>query len=228
MAYNPHYYQLRGFQLERMLEIVRGNEHAAPGGVVFYGDSLTEFCDVERWYPGVGAHNCGIGGGTSQELLWMVDEGVIRYRPRAVVIMVGTNDMGNTLMASPKDIAFNIREIVSMILGGLPRCRVLVCSPTPCIERIEGSASGKEVLRSNALLRMVLPQCRDMIRDARVRFLDVMPAFYAEDGSLCEELFREGDGLHIDDEGYRALAGEVRPVLEEMLAEGDPSASNDE
>ena len=30
MAYNPRYYQLRGFQLERMLEIARGNEAAAP------------------------------------------------------------------------------------------------------------------------------------------------------------------------------------------------------
>lgn len=221
MEYNPRYYQMREFQLERMLAIVRANQDAKPGGVVFFGDSLTEFCDVERWYPGIGAYNCGIGGGTSQELLWMVDEGVVKYRPRAVVIMVGTNDMGNTLMGSPKDIAFNIREIVEMILGCLPACRVLVCSPTPCIERLEGRASGKDVLRSNDLLGRVLPQCRDMIRDERVAFVDVTPAFFDESGRQREELYREGDGLHINDEGYRALSGVVRPALIELLAKTD-------
>ena len=35
MIYNPHYYQLREGQLERMLTIVRGNRGTEPGGVVF-------------------------------------------------------------------------------------------------------------------------------------------------------------------------------------------------
>lgn len=45
--------------------------------------------------------------------------------------------------------------------------------------------------------------------------------FFDEDGRQREELYREGDGLHINDEGYRALTGIVRPALEELLAKKD-------
>ena len=38
MEYNPRYYQMREFQLERMLAIVRANQDAKPGGVVSFGD----------------------------------------------------------------------------------------------------------------------------------------------------------------------------------------------
>ena len=56
MAYNPRFFQLRRPQLERMLEIACGTEAASPGGVVFYGDSLTQLFPVERLFselPGI-------------------------------------------------------------------------------------------------------------------------------------------------------------------------------
>ena len=45
-------------------------------------------------------------------LLNFIDEGVIKYQPKQVVIMIGTNDLGDTVMESPRDIALNVKEIV--------------------------------------------------------------------------------------------------------------------
>lgn len=83
LIYNPHLYHIRPFQLERMLAIAHAREEARAGGVVFYGDSLTEFYHVARCFPalaangGPGVYNAGIGGTTTEELLWYVDEAVI-------------------------------------------------------------------------------------------------------------------------------------------------------
>lgn len=43
-------------------------------------------------------------------LLHFVDEGVIKYQPKNVFIMIGTNDLGNTTMTSPREIALNVKK----------------------------------------------------------------------------------------------------------------------
>ena len=50
MVYDPHYFQLRETQLKRMLAIVEQTKDAQPGGVVFFGDSLTEIYPLEESY----------------------------------------------------------------------------------------------------------------------------------------------------------------------------------
>ena len=211
MAYNPCFFQLRGPQLERMLEIVRATDAAEPGGVVFYGDSLTQLFPVERLFPELpGVQNCGVAGAVSEELLWLADEAVIKRRPRLVVLMVGTNDLGNTVMASPRVVACNVRDLVDLVLGNLPEARVLLWSPLPCVEELDGYRA-KPCARSNDLLRMILGQERELIRDGRVSFLDVFDAFLDEQGRTRAELY--ADGLHLTEEGFRRLADLMRPSL---------------
>ena len=215
MAYNPRFFQLRAPQLERMLQIAHEAEAAEPGGVVFYGDSLTQLMPVGRLFSELpGVQDCGIAGAVSEELLWMADEAVIRRRPRLVVLMVGTNDLGNTVMASPRDVACNVRDLVDLILGNLPEARVLLWSPLPCVEEVDGYRA-KPCVRSNDLLRMVLPQERELIRDERVAFLDVFDAFLDERGRTRTELY--ADGLHLTGEGFALLADLMRPELARLL-----------
>ena len=84
MKYNPGYYQLREGQLRRILAIMEQTKTARPGGVVFFGDSLTECYPIERCFPEIeNKYNCGIGGAVAEELLWVVDEAVVKYDPRA-------------------------------------------------------------------------------------------------------------------------------------------------
>ena len=60
MKYNPCYYQLREGQLERMMTIVKQTKTALLGGVVFFGDSITEMYDLEKYFPQIKPiYNCG-------------------------------------------------------------------------------------------------------------------------------------------------------------------------
>ena len=215
MIYNPHYYQLREGQLERMLTIVRGNRGAEPGGVVFFGDSLTETYPVERCFPELPVkYNCGLGGATAEELLWIVDEGVIKYRPSLVVLMVGINDLGNTAMASPKEIACHVKELIDVICGNLPDVRVLLWSTLPCVEALR-SYHQVPGIRNNDLVRMIFDQERELVRDRNVTFVDVFPEFVDEQNEARTEYYR--DGLHLNDTGFDRLTELLAPEIHKLL-----------
>lgn len=215
MIYNPRYYQLREEQLERMLTIARQTKEARPGGVVFFGDSLTETYQIDQFYPELPVkYNCGIGGATAQELLWMVDEGVIKYQPKLVVMMVGINDLGNTVMCSPKEIAFHVKEIVDLICGNLPEAKVLLYSTLPCVEALRDY---KHVpgIRCNDLVEMIYAQEQEMIRDPQVTFVDVFHEFVDENKEALTDFYR--DGLHLNEQGFERLTALLKPKIHELL-----------
>ena len=144
MKYDTNKYQLRESVLKRMLQIISHQKYKGPAGTVFYGDSITEYFDLERFMPAIDhKYNCGIGGITSNMLLHFVDEGVLKYEPEQVFLMIGTNDLGNTLMLSPRDIALNVKELIEIIHYNLPHCKIHLLSCIPCIEDQHGYKSTK-------------------------------------------------------------------------------------
>ena len=48
MHYLTNYYQLREFVLIRMLEIIKQRYYAKENGVVFFGDSITQYWDLQE------------------------------------------------------------------------------------------------------------------------------------------------------------------------------------
>ncbi|MFV0392814.1 MAG: SGNH/GDSL hydrolase family protein, partial [Coprobacillaceae bacterium] len=163
MKYNPKYYQLRKGQLQRMLAIIEQQEKHIPNGVVFFGDSITEIYDVENYYPEIPhVYSCGIGGATAQELLWIVDEAVIKYQPKLVVLMIGVNDLGRTIMSSPKEVAYHVKELIDMITMNCPDTSILLVSTLPCNELLQ-SYHQVPGIRNNDLIEMIYTEYQDMI-----------------------------------------------------------------
>lgn len=209
MKYDTNYYQIRELILNRMLEIVRSHRYAEPGGTVFFGDSLTELCDLDKYYPEIkNKINSGICGITSDMLLHFIDEGVLKFYPSQVVIMVGTNDLGDTIGASPRDIALNVKEMVEIIHYNLPECKIFVCGCIPCLEKYHGYKVMKKGNRSNDALKMIFRELKNVIRYDFVRFINVYPALCNKKGEPIENIFV--DGLHINDEGYKLLSSIIK------------------
>lgn len=72
---------------------------------------------MDKYYPEIlNKYNCGLAGISSKILLNFIDEGVIKFKPNKVVIMIGTNDLGDTVMESPRDIALNVKEMVELTI----------------------------------------------------------------------------------------------------------------
>lgn len=215
MKYNPCYYQLREGQLERMLTIVRQTKNAQPNGVVFFGDSITEMYDLEKHFPHIKPiYNCGIGGATSNELLWMVDEAVVKYQPKVVVMMIGINDLGNTTMLSPKDIAVNVKNIIDLIRGNCPNTQIILMSTLPCIESLRDYHQVPGI-RCNDLVEMIYHQYQEMILDSQTTLLWTFQDFVDQKKEALVKFYQ--DGLHLNEEGYKHLTKILMPVLEKYL-----------
>ena len=89
MKFDTNIYQLRESVLKRMIQIIQQQRYIEENSIVFYGDSIIEYYDVEHIFRHLGpVYNCGIGGITSDMLLHFVDEGVIKYHPSQVFILV--------------------------------------------------------------------------------------------------------------------------------------------
>lgn len=212
MKYDTNVYQLREDCLTRMLEIISQQKSHRDGGTVFFGDSLTEFFDIEKYMGEIdNKYNCGIRGITSDMLLHFLDEGVIKYHPSQVFIMIGTNDLGNTIMASPRDIALNVKEMVEIIHYNLPNCRIHVLSCIPCLENLHGYKTTHKGIRSNDVLKMIFKEYKRVIPYEYVHMINVYPALCNKKGEPIENYYV--DGLHINDQGYQALSEEMKKNL---------------
>ena len=100
--------------------------------VVFVGDSITEgwqtlrqdFADLP-----VKVANRGIGGDTTPNLLYRLQDDVLDLHPRALVLMIGTNDLGEH--TAPSDIADNLRTLLRRIRAAYPHIPIAWCLVMP-------------------------------------------------------------------------------------------------
>jgi lysophospholipase L1-like esterase len=193
-------------------------ERAKQGGVnvLFLGDSITQAWSGpgktvwQKEYAPLGAANFGISADMTQSLLWRLADGELEgLRPRAIVLMIGTNNLksGPTRMA-PEDVAAGVKAVLGLLRDRLPEARVLLLGILPRQPQYPWMAA--TVRKMNGLLAALAD-------GRRVRFLDFSGRFLKADGTIEPKLMQK-DLLHLSPEGYRVWAEAMRPALGELLA----------
>jgi lysophospholipase L1-like esterase len=110
----------------------------APGEnrVVFMGDSITQGWKIEGpdgYFPGKPFINRGISGQTTPQMVVRFRQDVIALKPRAVVILGGTNDIaGNTGPETIEQIEGYIADMAE--LAAANHIRVVLCSILPAYD----------------------------------------------------------------------------------------------
>lgn len=217
MIYNPNFYQLRDYQIDTIAKIIRKNRNSKPGGVLFFGDSITEWYDIEKYYPNIKIkYNSGVAGSTSESLMWICDEAVIKYKPKVIVFLVGNNDLGNTNMRSPREIAMNVRNIFDLVSGNLKDIKIIHVSTLPCNEELQGETAGK-IMRSNKIIKTVNDEYLEMIKSFKnVIFINLFEKFIDKETNNIKENFSQ-DGLHLTKDGYDLLTEIIKPEIEKLI-----------
>ena len=90
---------------------VQNDQHA----VVFLGDSITQGWGDQMGgsFPGLKVANRGISGDTTRGVLIRLQEDVLSLNPRAVVLLIGTNDLEEH--ADPEIIAGNMKLFIAAL-----------------------------------------------------------------------------------------------------------------
>jgi lysophospholipase L1-like esterase/ketosteroid isomerase-like protein len=198
-------------------------EIAKKGGidVLFLGDSITDNWrkpeqGLPVWEKNFGmlhAANFGISGDRTQHVLWRMQNGELDgYKPRAVVLMIGTNNTGlERDKLTPRNTTEEVVDGVTAIVKGLttrwPDTKILFLAVFPRSEKPTDPAR----LQVDAVNRGLAK-----LHDGKhVFFLDIGQKFLAADGTLPKEIMP--DFLHPSTKGYEIWAEAIKQPLANLL-----------
>lgn len=167
--------------------------------VVFVGDSITHAAPWEEMFPSLPTRNRGIAGDTTTNVLDRLEQ-IISGKPRVVFLKIGTNDLTHGPDIR-QDSYRQYREIVARIRAGTPATTVYVQSILPRSGKFRDEVEGFN------------REIRKIASEMTVTYIDLYPAFLAEDGSIMDEF--SSDELHLNAVGYAKWQALLEPYMEE-------------
>jgi lysophospholipase L1-like esterase len=188
---------------ENLVTLAKGGE----ADIVFLGDSITAgWAQQKAWDESLrplGAVNFGIAGDSTEQVLWRIQHGELDpIRPRAFVLLIGTN---NLVAHSAAQIAEGITAIVRTLGEKVPDARILLMGLLPRGDALPASA----VSKIEDINRVI----SNLDNGDTVKYLDIGPKLLV-DGKISRELMP--DFLHLSARGYQVWADAVLPLLRDL------------
>ena len=175
----------------------------APGAVLFIGSSSIRFwTTLASDFPEVRTINRGFGGSEINDATYFADRIVAPYRPSAIVMYAGDNDIAAG--DSPDFVLKEFQDFVRKARALSPGVPIAFIAIKPSMAR-----------------KALLPQIRetnDRIRhwaatQKGVSYLDVVTPMLGADGQPQLKWFRD-DGLHMNRSGYELWISIVKPWVD--------------
>lgn len=184
--------------------------------LVFLGDSITAGWagnGKEVWAKSFSQYtpvNFGIGGDRTQHVLWRIQNGELDgIKPKAVVLMIGTNNSGSD---PAEGIAKGVTKIVETIREKQPQAKILLLAVFP---RGEKPSTPEKANPGRDKLKQVNEIISKLDDGKNIFYLDIGAKFMQPDGSLTKEIMP--DFLHLSPAGYQIWADAISPKLAELM-----------
>ena len=185
-------------------------KYKVPENIVFLGDSITDFYDVDKYFSHNNVVNSGISGNRTTDILDNMEERVYRYNPSKVFLLIGINDLAH--QTDKKEIINNIEEIIEEIKEKRPETEIYLESVYPINdsddEKIEHdklvNRRNEDVIEINKILKKYCEK-------NKIKYIDLYSKLIDKEGNLKIEYTKEG--LHISDEGYEFITKELEKYI---------------
>ena len=187
--------------------------------ILFLGDSITDLINVDddgngnpggkaafaKYFDGVKIANFGISGDTTQGVLWRLQNGEGKgHKPKAVMLLIGTNNTGG---ASGAEIAEGIGAIVLGLRNDFPDAKIMLMAIFP-----RGAGPNDSNRRKCEEANKIIAKLDD---GKHVFFTDINSKFLDDNGGLIG--FRTTDHLHPVEQGFEIWASSVAPTLKSWI-----------
>jgi lysophospholipase L1-like esterase len=175
-----------------------------PGVIVFTGSS-----SIVRWgtladdMKPLAIINRAFGGSQYTDVNQFAKRIVNVYRPSAVVVYAGDNDLAENSPKTPESVAGDVRQFVQIVRADLPDTWIYVLSIKPSKLR------WKQWPNMKAADQMIQEFLRTQ---QRAQYIDVATPMFDAQGNLPEDLF-VADGLHPTPKCYAIWTSIIKPVL---------------
>lgn len=193
------------------------NKTAVKGQIVFTGSSLMEMFPINKLLSEHGddtiIYNRGVGGFISDELLAVIDVCAVDLQPRKVFINIGTNDLSWSSIPISALIE-NYDKIITAIESGVPNVEIYLMAYYP-VNFEAASEEMKECLkiRTNEKITAANAEVEKLAQRHGQRYIDINHNLKDEQGRLKAEFTIEG--LHINEQGYRAIYDDIMAYVRE-------------
>ncbi|NQT76794.1 MAG: hypothetical protein HQ565_03700 [Bacteroidetes bacterium] len=169
--------------------------------IIFLGDSLTEWFELNKYFPGLAIINEGIAGDTTFGVLQRLED-IIKKPAKKIFVMIGINDVFNDF--PEENIIENQQLIIEQIITLAAPAELIVQSLLPVNEHMLGSGGYLK------LIRRINNHLQHHCNSNKVQFLDLYTEFLSGD-----EMNREytTDGGHLSEKGYKTWAKLIVPFM---------------
>ncbi len=187
--------------------------------LLLHGDSITDWwaqgdgnkAMFERYFGGIKTANFAVAGDTTQGVLWGLKNGEGQgFQPKAVMLMIGTNNSGGTNnagTATAAEIAEGIGAVVLELRKDFPNAKILLLAIFP--RGVPGDSVRDKIAEVNGII--------GRLDDRRhVFYLDIGAKFLDERGYFFKDAFR-ADNLHPQAKGYDIWGAAVKDKLAELM-----------
>ena len=186
--------------------------------IMFMGDSITYLWTVgdgdvsgypggkkvyDKYFAGLKIANFGIPGDTTQGVLWRLQNGEGQgHKPKAVMLMIGTNNGNNA-----EEIAEGVGADILEMRKDFPDAKILLMAIFP-----RGTGPTDSNRRKVEAVNKIIARLDDQ---KHVFFMNINDKFLDANGALIG--FRPSDHLHPVPEGYEIWANAVAPTLKSWV-----------
>ena len=183
------------------------------------GDSITDWwvqgdankAMFDKYFGGYRTANFAIAGDTTQGVLWGLKNGEGQgFQPKAIMLMIGTNNTGGTNnagTATAAEIAEGVGAVVLEMRNDFPQAKILLLAIFP--RGVPGDSVRDKIADINRIV--------SKLDDQRyVFYLDIGAKFLDERGFFLPDAFRP-DNLHPAAKGYDIWGAAVKDKLAELM-----------
>lgn len=189
--------------------------------VLFMGDSITDWWRrpggegvvnppmagktvFDKYFGAMKVANFGIAGDTTQGVLYRLRDGEGKgFQPKAIMLMIGTNNAGN---CSSAEIAEGVGAVVAELRQDFPAAKILLLAIFP------RASPGDAIRKTVADVNPIIAKLHD---GKNVFYLDIGAKFLDADGVLQPDIMP--DKLHPTEKGYGIWAEAIKEPLAELL-----------
>ncbi|HYT65599.1 MAG TPA: SGNH/GDSL hydrolase family protein [Vicinamibacterales bacterium] len=191
---------------------------AGESRVVFMGDSITDLWQQPRFgdfFSGKPYVDRGISGQTTPQMLIRFRPDVIDLKPKAVVILAGTNDIAaNTGPMTNEEIEGNLQSMAELAKAN--RIKVVLASVTP-VSGYHVAPNGVPQTTARPMSRIIA--VNDWMKKYAAAnghvYLDYFSAMLDDTGVMKNEL--TADDLHPNSAGYAIMGPLAQAAIDKAL-----------
>jgi lysophospholipase L1-like esterase len=181
----------------------------AAGAILFAGSSsIRRFEQMSLDFADYRVLQRGFGGAHFDDLNTYMNDIILPYQPRAIVIWAGTNDIASGQPGT--EVFADYQQFVATVHGAQPDVDIFYLGIMPTPGRFD---NGPEEAVANSSIQTVAAG------NARLHYIDLPSAFFAlnppDDPNFTGKFV---DDIHLNRQGYELWTRIIRPQLESVVA----------